>query len=211
MAITLYVDRFWISPYAYSVFVALEEKRLAYTAAEIGLDRDEQHGEAYQSSSVTGRVPALDHDGFSLAESSAIVEYLDDAFPEQPHLLPADVRDRARARQVMAWIRSDLMPIREQRPTHTMFYARATAPLDAAGKQAAAKLFRVADRLVPASGTQLFAQWSLADADLGFMLMRLVLNDEPVPAKLRAYADAQWQRPAARKWREHPRPAYVAY
>jgi glutathione S-transferase len=208
--ITLYVDRFWISPYAFSAFVALEDKQLAFSVAEIALDRKEQHADAYRGRSLTNRVPALDHDGFWLSESSAIAEYLDDAFPARP-LLPADVRDRARARQVMAWIRSDLMPIREQRPTHTMFYARATAALDAAGKDAVARLVAVADRLVPAGATQLFAQWSIADADLGFMMMRLVLNDEPIPAKLRAYAEAQWNRASARTWRDHPRPEYVAY
>ena len=37
-------------------------------------------------------------------------------------MLPAAPRDRARARQIMAWIRSDLMPIREERATHTFFY-----------------------------------------------------------------------------------------
>src|SRR5579883_1890377 len=135
--LTLYVDRFWISPYAFSAFVALEEKQLAYSVAEVALDRKEQRGEHYRSHSLTNRVPALDHDGFWLSESSAIAEYLDDAFPARP-LLPTAVRDRARARQVMAWIRSDLMPFREQRPTHTMFFARATAALDAAGQDAVA-------------------------------------------------------------------------
>src|SRR5579883_2388461 len=74
--LTLYVDRFWISPYAFSAFVALEEKQLAYSVAEVALDRKEQRGEHYRSHSLTNRVPALDHDGFWLSESSAIAEYL---------------------------------------------------------------------------------------------------------------------------------------
>jgi glutathione S-transferase len=211
--ITLYVDRFWISPYAFSSFVALEEKQVPFRVVELGLDRKEQHADAYRTDSLTGRVPAIDHDGFWLSESSAIAEYLDDVYPAPLHarLLPAEVRDRARARQLMAWIRSDLMPIRIQRATHTMFYTRATKPLDAPGKEAAARLLAVAEQVIPDGATQLFAQWSLADADLGFMLMRLVLHDEPMPAKVKAFAEAQWQRPTSKKWRDHARPAYVAY
>ena len=40
--------------------------------------------------------------------------------PTHPPLLPALPQPRARARQLLAWIRSDLMPIREERATHTM-------------------------------------------------------------------------------------------
>jgi glutathione S-transferase len=213
MTIALYVDRFWISPYAYASFVALEEKRVPYTTVEIGLDK--QLGEAYRSGSLTNRVPAIEHDGFWLSESSAIAEYLEDIYPAPGHtaLLPEDPRHRGRARQLMAWIRSDLMPIREERPTHTMFYARATQPMSPACEQAAARLVAVADRLIGASSHagQLFPQWSLADADLGVMLMRLVRNGEALPARVAAYAQAQWDRPSSRAWVDHPRPAYVPY
>jgi len=46
--------------------------------------------------------------------------------------LPASPRDRARARQIMAWIRSDLMSIREERATHTFFYKHPVQPLSPA-------------------------------------------------------------------------------
>lgn len=212
MTISLHVDRFWISPYAFSAFVALEEKRVPFTVREIALDKQQQHDKAYRVGSLTGRVPAIEDDGFWLSESSAIAEYLEDTFPAPAHarLLPADLRQRARARQVMAWIRSDLMPIRTERPTHTMFYARATEPMSAACRDAATRLFAVTEHLV-GERAQMFPEWSLADADLGFMIMRLVLNDEPVPAPARRYAEAQWARPTARKFIDHARPAYVAY
>jgi glutathione S-transferase len=215
MTIVLYVDRFWISPYAYSSFVALEEKRVPFTTVEVALDRKEQLGEAYRAGSLTNRVPAIEHDGFWLSESSAIAEYLEDEFPAPGHaaLLPEDPRHRARARQLMAWIRSDLMPIREERPTHTMFYDRATAPMSAACQLAATRLLAVAEKLIGASNRpgQLFPQWSLADADLGFMLMRLVRNGEAVPARVAAYAQTQWDRAASRRFIDHARPAYVQY
>jgi glutathione S-transferase len=130
MAITLYSDGFYISPYVFSVFVVLEEKGIPYRLERVPLQDKAQERPEYRDRAITGRVPAIDHDGFWLAESAAIDNYLEDAFPA-PHYrraLPEDVRDRARARMVLDWIRSDLMPIREERATHTMFYERAKAP-----------------------------------------------------------------------------------
>src|SRR3954469_8119736 len=126
MALTLYVDRFWISPYAFSNFVMLEEKKVPYTVKEIGLDKKDHYDPEYRKNSLTGRIPAIDHDGFWLTESNAIDDYLEDAFPapQHPRLYPSDIRERARARQLMAWVRSDLMPIRDERATHTMFYEK---------------------------------------------------------------------------------------
>ena len=213
MALTLYVDGFWISPYAFSCFVALEEKKIAYQVKELGLEKKDHHDPKYRKGSLTGRVPSIEHDGFWLSESSAIDEYLEDVFPapKHPRLLPADPKDRARARQLMAWIRSDLMPIREERATHTMFYERAKAPLSAAGKEAAGRLLAAAESLVPKGKTNLFGDWTIADADFGFMLMRLVLNGEPMPASVKAFAEAQWNRPSTRKWVDRKRAPYVPY
>lgn len=214
MALTLFVDRFWISPYAFSCFVALEEKRVPYETKEIGLDRKDHHDPVYRKSSLTGRIPALEHDGFWLTESNAIDEYLEDVFPPPAHtrLMPADPRERARARQLLAWVRSDLLPIRDERATHTMFYERAKTPLSPKGEAAAATLLSAADLLVDANRPErLFETWSIADADLAFMLMRLVLNGHPVDAKIRAFAEAQWARPSIRKWIERTRPPYVPY
>jgi glutathione S-transferase len=213
MALTLYIDSFSISPYAFSVYVTLEEKRIPYVAKTVSLPDQAHHRPDYRGPSMTGRVPAIEHDGFWLAESAAIVSYLDEAFPQpgHPRALPEGIQERARARMVMDWIRSDLMPIREERPTHTMFYARADRPLSAAGEAAAARLYETATRLVPEGATSLFGAWSQADSDLAFMLQRLVLNGHDVPARLRAFADAQWARPSVQKWIARDRPPYVAY
>lgn len=212
-ALTLYSDRFWISPYVYTCFVALREKGLTFDVVDVSLGDGEQKKDAYVARSVTGRVPALAHGEFGLAESTAIVEYLEDAFPPPAHarLLPADLRARARARQLMGWIRSDLGALREERSTATMFYERAKTPLTSAGKSAADKLIAVASRVLASGATTLFGDWSIADADLGFMLHRLLLNGDDVPKELRAYAEVQWKRPSVREFVEHVRPAYVPY
>lgn len=210
--LTLYRDAFWISPYVFSCDVALREKGLAHDDVAVALQHGEQRAEAYASGSVTARVPALRHGDFVLAESSAIVEYLEDAFPATARVLPTDPKERARARQVMSWIRSDdTLPIRMERSTATMFYERATAPLGDDARRAAEKLVAVTTRLLASGGGHIGAAWSLADADLAFMLQRLVLNGDPVPTAVRDYADRVWQRPSVRAFVERERPPYVAY
>jgi glutathione S-transferase len=211
--IVLYVDGFWNSPYAFSAFVCLKEKGLPFETREVNLHEKAQKTPDFEAKSVTARVPVLEHGGFHLSESSAIVEYLEETFPppRYPATLPAAPRDRARARQIMAWIRSDLMPIREERATHTFFYGHPVEPLSPAGQAAAQKLIAAASAFIPDGGTSLFGGFSIADADLAMMLMRLVGNEDPVPAKLRDFVAAQWQRPSVRAWVEHTRAPYVPY
>ncbi len=211
--LVLYTDAFWISPYVFTCFVGLREKGIEFETRVVALQDKAQLAPDYQQKTITGRVPALEHDGFFLAESSAIVEYLDDVFPvpAEQRLLPAGVHERARARQLLAWIRSDLMALREERPTTTMFYERARTPLTAAGQAAADKLVAVAERLVPADATPLFGAWCIADSDLAFMLHRLLLNGHELPAKVRSYAEIQWARPSVHEFVARQRPPFVPY
>jgi glutathione S-transferase len=141
-------------------------------------------------------------------------------FPHSPDLAlssastQAAVRERARARQVMAWLRSDLMPIREQRSAECVFYPRETlapfAPLSAAAQRAVAKLVAAAEELVPDDGGPMFGAWCIADTDLAMMLQRLAKTGFELPGFIRAYADAQWQRSAVREFCTHPRPRFQA-
>jgi len=213
MALTLYIDSFSISPYAFSVFVALEEKGVPYRCETVSLPDKAHHRPEYRHGSITGRVPAIEHDGFWLAESAAIVDYVEEVFPAPQYrrALPEDIKQRARARMVLHWIRSDLMPIREERATHTMFYRRADQPLSPAGQAAAQRLIESAGQLVAEGATSLFGGWSQADSDLAFMLQRLVMNGHDVPVRLRRFVDAQWARPSVQKWVARERPAYVPY
>lgn len=198
----LYGDAHWDSPYFFTAFVALTEKKVPFETRVLDLDKGEHRADSFRGA-ITSRIPALDHDGFWLAESMAIVDYLDDVFPS-PRLLPEDVRDRARARQIMSWIRSDLMALREERPTTTMFFERAKTPLSKQGQAAANKLIDVANTLVGSHG-QMFPEWSIADADLAFMLHRLILNGHELPMTVRAFAEREWSRPSVKAFVDHPR------
>jgi glutathione S-transferase len=211
MTFRLYGETLWISPYVFSSWVALREKGVPFETAGVALVDGAHRSPAYQELSLTSRVPALEHDGFHLAESAAIAEYLEEALPPPGHpaLFPADRRARARARQIMGWLRSDLGALRDERSTVTMFYRLRLAPLTAAGERDARKLCQVTEQALPAGNQHLFGAWSLADSELAFMLHRLLLNGHEVPARVRAYAEAQWQRPSARSFVELARPAVI--
>lgn len=209
--LVLYTDAFSISPYAMSAFVALEEKGLEYQLVHVGLHRGEHQQPGYKAR--TGRVPSLQHGEFVLAESNAIAEYLEDAFPAPAHarLLPADLKERAVAREVMAWLRSDMLPIREERPTTSIFMQRTQKPLTEAARAAKRRLVAGCERLITPGRPTLFAAWCLADTDLAVMLQRLNLNGDELPPPLKAFAEANWQRPSVAKWLAHPRSDYVPY
>ena len=207
----LFAESMWISPYVFSSWVALREKGLPFEAVEVSLVEGAHLLPGYRDASLTGRVPALDHDGFHLAESSAIAEYLEELFPPPGHpaLLPSGARQRGRARQIMGWLRSDLGALRDERSTVTMFYRFALPPLSPAGERDARKLCRVAEQAIPVGKDNLFDGWCLADSELAFMLHRLILSGAELPARVRGYAEAQWQRPSVRSFVEHPRLAAV--
>ena len=208
---TLFAETLWISPYVFSSLVALQEKAVPFDVVEVALAEGEHLQPTYRDTSLTARVPALEHDGFCLAESSAIAEYLEEVFPPPAHpgLLPGNVRERARARQLMAWLRSDLAALRDERSTVTMFYRFRLEPLSAAAQRDADKLLRVAEQIIPAGCGPLFGTWCLADSELAFMLHRLILNGHDLPQRVRAYAETQWQRPSVRAFAEHSRPSTV--
>ncbi|MGC4063952.1 MAG: glutathione transferase [Polyangiaceae bacterium] len=207
----LYAENLWMSPYVFSSHVALEEKGLAFDIMEISLMDGEQSSSEYASRSLTARVPCLEHDGFSLSESSAIAEYLEENFgpPTHQRLFPKSVRDRARARQSMAWLRSDLSALREERSTVTMFYRFELPPLSKRAERDAQKLIRVAEASIPEDSGCLFGEWSLVDSELAFMLHRLLLNGHALPERVRRYAEREWQRPSVRAFVEHARPEEV--
>ncbi len=83
------------------VRLALVEKGLAHESVVVDLQAGEQHTPAYRALNPRGVVPTLIHGGAVLIESAAILEYLDDVFPE-PALRPREPVARQRMR---AWVR----------------------------------------------------------------------------------------------------------
>ena len=204
-SLRLYVDAQFTSPYAMSCFVALREKGIEFEMSTLDLDKLENQASDYARLSLTQRVPTLVHGDFALSESSAITEYLEDVFP-QTAVYPRHPQKRAAARQVQAWLRSDLLPIRQERSTLVVFYGQKYGPLSASAEAAKQKLIDVAQWLLTDNPDYLFGEWSIADVDLALMLNRLILNGDTVPAQLEDYAQRQWQRKTVQEWIKLERP-----
>jgi glutathione S-transferase len=85
------------SPYVRSVLVALEEKDIAYRLVRIGFG--EQRAPEHVARNAFAKVPVLDHDGFLLYETQAILRYVDQVF-DGSALMPSDPRSAARVNQI---------------------------------------------------------------------------------------------------------------
>jgi glutathione S-transferase len=206
----LYVDSNFASPYALVAFVGLLEKGLTFDVKPLELFAQAHQEAGFASTSITRRVPTLVHGEFALSESSAICEYIEETFAGT-RLYPPDSRDRARARQIQAWVRSDLMPIREERPTWVVFCGGKRPALSAQATEASQKLFAAALQLLEGRTDHLFDEWCIADVDLAMMLQRLVAHGDQVPQRLIEYANHQWRRPTVQRWINHTRPPLVEY
>jgi glutathione S-transferase len=91
---------FPMSPRARKVRIVLAEKGLQYEKITIDITKGEQKKPEYLAINPYGKVPALQDDGTTVYESTIIMEYLNDKYPNPP-LLPADPGQRARARVLM--------------------------------------------------------------------------------------------------------------
>ena len=92
---------------SYRVRIALNLKALDYEVVPVNLPDGEQRGAEFRALNVYGGVPALEADGRVYAQSLAIIEWLDERFPDRP-LLPRDVEDRFVARELASAIATEL-------------------------------------------------------------------------------------------------------
>jgi maleylpyruvate isomerase len=97
--LTIQLYGFWRSNAAFRVRVALALKKLPFEEIEIDILSGRQFDAAYAEVNAEHVVPTFVHDGHRIFQSLAIMEYLDDIWPE-PRLLPADAKERAYARSL---------------------------------------------------------------------------------------------------------------
>ena len=95
---------------AYRVRIAANLKGVDLQHKYVHLRKGEQSGETYRSLNPAGLVPFWVEDGFNLAQSLAIINYLDDTYPDPP-LLPVDIKSRAVCREISYSICCDVHPI----------------------------------------------------------------------------------------------------
>jgi glutathione S-transferase len=85
------------SPYAWRVQLVLEEKQIPYEAVLLSFSQGEHKTPEHLARHPHGKVPALADGAVTLYESTPIVEYLDERYPDRP-LLPREPANRARVR-----------------------------------------------------------------------------------------------------------------
>ena len=100
---------------AYRVRIALNLKGLACERVSVHLRKGEQRADAFLALNPQGMVPALLDGDALLTQSPAILEYLDEAYPDTPRLLPDGAVDRARVRALAAAVACDIHPLNNLR------------------------------------------------------------------------------------------------
>jgi maleylacetoacetate isomerase len=90
--------------------LALAAKKLDYQYVAVNLAAGEQSEKEHSARSATGYVPCLEIDGERFIESVAILELLDDLFPERP-LYPRDAKERARVRAFVEVCNAGIQPL----------------------------------------------------------------------------------------------------
>jgi len=90
--------------------LALKNIECRYRYINLRPGVDEQQAEDFTHLNPQGRVPLLVDNGLVLSQSSAIIEYLEETYPQYP-LLPVDKKRRARVRQLVNIIACDIQPL----------------------------------------------------------------------------------------------------
>ena len=105
---------YWRSGTSYRTRIALNLKGLSYEQAGVDLRTGAQKSDAFLTLNPQGMVPALEADGAVLTQSPAILEWLEETYPEPP-LLPADPVARAQVRAMAALVACDIHPLNNLR------------------------------------------------------------------------------------------------
>ena len=96
------------SPFSWRVWLALEHKEVPYELKVLSFAAGDTKKPEFVAINPRHQVPTIVHDGFALWESTAILEYLDEAFKSGKPLFPGDAKARARIRRLGAEIQSYL-------------------------------------------------------------------------------------------------------
>ncbi len=107
---------YWRSSAAYRVRIALNLKGLDYETVPVHLVRDggDQHRPEYAATHPQRLIPVLQHGQRMIRQSLAIIEYLDELWPDPP-LLPSAPRERAQARALALLVACDIHPLNNLR------------------------------------------------------------------------------------------------
>lgn len=110
---------YWRSGSSYRLRIALNMKGVAYEQVTHDLRKGAQRDPAFLRLQPQGLVPALEVDSATLIQSPAILEWLEENYPDPP-LLPRARTDRAIVRAMAAIVGCDIHPINNQRVLNSL-------------------------------------------------------------------------------------------
>ena len=186
------------STYSRRVRIAVIEKGIEHELSPINMAAGEHKTQSYLSLNPYGRVPTIEHDGFVLYESTAILSYLDTVFPG-PALFPADPRDRARTEMHMK-----LCDIEFARPAGIILFPKRFLPPERWDRKAFAeaqvaieKHLRIVSGELGERAFLIGDRFSAADIVYLPLLHFLPLLELFVPDSVQAWANGLLSRPSA--------------
>jgi maleylpyruvate isomerase len=105
---------FFRSGTSHRLRIALHLKGLAYEQVAVDLRKEEHLGGAFAALNPQRFVPVLEAEGHVMTQSPAILEWLEERYP-QPPLLPADLQARTQVRALAAIVGCDIHPVNNRR------------------------------------------------------------------------------------------------
>ena len=200
-----------ISPFVRKVLAFAAEKGIAMETKPVGVG---DMNPAFRKASPLGKMPALDDDGYMLADSSAIVHYLEAKHPT-PALIPADPQERGRVIWFDEYGDTVIMACAAK-----IFFNRVVAPrflkragdlemAAAAEREELPKVFEYLESVVPEDGFLVGDSLTLADLAVVSPLANLAYMDMEIDAarypRTRAYAERILARESFASWLERDR------
>ena len=184
-----------LSPFVRKVLLTLEYKGLEYSQNPVFPGSDD---EGFRKISPLGKIPILEHDGFTIPDSSIICRYLDQQFPDKP-IYPQDPQQQARACWLEEFGDSKLIDgcatLFRERMLNPKFFNK---PGDEEAAQEAINntlppLLAYLESVVPESGVLVGDHISVADIGIVTCFAQAAYGDYQVDAalypRLKAYLD----------------------
>lgn len=198
--ITLIIANKTYSSWSLRAWLALKRTGAAFEEIVIPLDRPDT-AEAINRHSPSGKVPALRHGDLVLWESSAIVEYCAESFPEAG-LWPDDRKARAVARAVSAEMHAGFGNLRQHMPMNLRRRVpdRSRPPAVAADIARIQEIWRTIRGRFGVEGPFLFGSFSAADAMFAPVCTRFVTYGVPLDETAAAYVEAVMAWPDMQAW-----------
>jgi maleylacetoacetate isomerase len=191
MADELVLYHYWRSSCSWRVRWGLAHKGVSYVSVPVNILAGEHAGAEHKARNPAGLLPALKVKGRFFGESLAILEWLEEAYPEPP-LLPKDPLDRLYVRQLSLTIAAGTQPL--QNPATLKHYAEGEAERSRNARHFITKGLDVYETLLRASGKagsySLGEQLTMADLCLipqVYNALRYNVDMGPLPLCKRIY------------------------